>query len=214
MKILKKLLWLGLVFVTLILILTIIANININSSTSIYIKDNPEDLPTCKVGLLLGTSKFLRAGVPNEYFDNRIKAAVELYKSGKIKYILVSGDNGKKYYNEPLDMKKELLKYGIPDSVIYLDNAGFRTFDSIIRAKEVFGQTSYIVISQNFHNKRAVYIARHYNIEAYGYDAKDVSAYNGFRTKVREFFARAKVFIDIFIGKEPKYLGEKITIGE
>jgi len=214
MKILKKLFWFGVTFVILILILTIIANYKINSTTTPYIKDNADELPACKVGLVLGTSKFLRGGVPNEYFDNRIKAAVELYKSGKIKYILVSGDNGKKYYNEPLDMKKELLKSGIPDSAIYLDNAGFRTFDSIIRAKEVFGQTSYIVISQNFHNQRAVYIARYYNIEAYGYNAKDVSAYNGFRTKVREFFARAKVFIDIFIGKEPKYLGEKITIGE
>ena len=209
----KKFLWFIVSLVTLLLILTIIANYQIYSTTTSYIKDNPQDLPTCKVGLLLGTSKFLRAGIPNEYFDNRIKAAVELYKSGKIKYILVSGDNGKKYYNEPLDMKKELLKSGIPDSAIYIDNAGFRTFDSIIRAKEVFGQTSYIVISQNFHNQRAVYIARRYNIEAYGYNAKDVSAYNGFRTKVREFFARSKVFIDIFIGKEPKYLGEKINIG-
>lgn len=210
----KKILWFVLAFTFLVLIFTIIANYKIDSSTTNYIKDNVDDLPACKVGLLLGTSKFLRAGVPNEYFNNRIKAAVELFKSGKIKYILVSGDNGKKYYNEPLDMKKELLKSGIPDSAIYLDNAGFRTFDSVIRGKEIFGQNSYIVISQNFHNQRAVYIARHYNIEAYGYNAKDVSAYNGFRTKVREFFARAKVFIDIFIGKEPKYLGEKIIIGE
>jgi SanA protein len=104
------------------------------------------------------------------------------------------------------------MKAGIPDSVIYLDYAGFRTFDSMIRAKEIFGQNKFIVVSQKFHNERAIFIARKYNMEVYGYNAEDVNAASGFKTKVRELFARVKVFIDVYSGKKPKFLGEKITI--
>jgi SanA protein len=152
-------------------------------------------------------------GSINQYFGNRIIATVELFKAGKIKYILVSGDNGSKGYNEPLDMKNELIQNGIPDAVIYLDYAGFRTFDSVIRANKIFGQTKIISISQKFHNERTVFIARKYNIEAFGYNAKDVDAYMGFKTNVREVFARVKVFVDIMSNKEPKFLGDKIKIG-
>ena len=109
-------------------------------------------------------------------------------------------------------MKKELISAGVPDSVIFLDYAGFRTYDSMIRAKEVFGQTKFIVVSQQFHNERAIFIARQYGIEAYGYNAEDVSAYSGFKTKVRELFARVKVFIDVYTNKKPKFLGEKVIV--
>ena len=109
-------------------------------------------------------------------------------------------------------MKKELISAGVPDSVIFLDYAGFRTFDSMIRAKEVFGQTKFIVVSQQFHNERAIFIARKYGIEAYGYNAEDVDAYSGIKTKIRELFARVKVFIDVYTNKHPKFLGEKIII--
>ena len=191
-----------------------LANYIITSSTKYFISDNLSELPSCKVALLLGTSKNLKSGQPNAYFYNRIKAAVELMKSGKVKYIIINGDNRYSYYNEPQDMKNELIKNGIPDSVIYLDYAGFRTFDSVIRASEIFGQSAFIVVSQQFHNERAIYIARHFNIHAYGYNAKDVNAYNGFKTKTREMFARVKVFIDILIGQKPKFLGEKISVGK
>lgn len=154
----------------------------------------------------------MRNGTKNYFFYNRIAAAETLFKSGKIKFLIISGDNSLSYYNEPEDMKKELVKAGIPDSVIYLDYAGFRTFDSMIRAKEIFGQTKFIVVSQQFHNERAVFIARKYNIEAYGYNAEDVDAYSGFKTKLRELFARVKVFIDVYSNKKPKFLGEKINI--
>jgi SanA protein len=165
------------------------------------------------VGLLLGTSKFLSKGISNPYFQNRIKAAVNLFNAGKIKYIIISGDNAHLSYNEPRDMKKELLSYGIPDSCIFPDYAGFRTFDSVIRCREIFGQEAFTIISQQFHNERAIYIARHNNIAAIGFDAEDVDSYNGFKTNVRELFARVKVFIDIFvIHQEPKFLGDKIQI--
>ena len=188
-------------------------HIIITSSTS-FIKESTDNLPSLKTGLLLGTSRTLKNGKPNEYFYNRTLATVELYNASKIKYIIISGDNSEKDYNEPLDMKNELIKNGIPDSVIYLDYAGFRTFDSVIRAKEIFGQTSLIIISQKFHNQRAVYIARQYGIEAYGFNAKDVNMYSGFKTKFREYFARMKVFIDIYSGTTPKFLGDKIVIGK
>jgi SanA protein len=137
---------------------------------------------------------------------------VELYKKSKIKYVIISGDNSKSTYDEPTDMKNELVKRGIPESVIFLDYAGFRTFDSVIRAQKVFSQTEFTVISQQFHNERAIVIARHYGIKAIGYNAKDVTAYNGFKTKVREKFARVKLFLDFIIGNEPKFLGKKIEI--
>ena len=101
----------------------------------------------------------LKNGNNNLYFDYRILAAVELYKAGKIKYILISGDNRKKDYNEPEEMKKALIQKGVPAKFIYLDYAGFRTLDSVVRAKEVFGQNQLTIISQRFHNERAIYLA-------------------------------------------------------
>ncbi len=193
-------------------ILICFANYKINSFSEGYLYSSTDSVPTCKTAVLLGTSKFMRNGTKNYFFYNRITAAETLFKSGKVQFIIISGDNSLSYYNEPEDMKKELLKVGIPDSVIFLDYAGFRTFDSMIRAKEVFGQTKFIVVSQQFHNERAVFIARKYGIEAYGYNAEDVSAYSGFKTKVRELFARVKVFIDVYTNKQPKFLGEKIII--
>lgn len=189
------------------------ANYSISKESEPYLSNDISGLPEVETGLLLGTGKYLGNGNENYYFNYRIDAALKLFHAGKIRYILISGDNSRKEYNEPQDMKDELVKQGVPDSVIYLDYAGFRTFDSVIRAKEIFGQSRFIVISQKFHNERAVFIARNKGIEAYGYNAKDVTSYRGLKTKVREFFARAKVYVDILFGVEPKFLGEKIKIG-
>lgn len=214
MKFLKRI-WkpaVGVVIVFLLLVWW--ANYRIESSTKEFIKDNVNDLPACKTALLLGTSKVLKHQQLNPYFYHRISAIVDLYKSGKIRYIIVSGDNSIDIYNEPADMKKDLVKNGVPDSVIYLDYAGFRTFDSVVRAKEIFGQDSLIIVSQEFHNQRAVFIARQRDMVAYGYNAEDVDASIGFKTRVREFFARAKVFWDVYTGTKPHFLGEKIKIGK
>ena len=146
------------------------------------------------------------------FFYYRIEAAVSLFKANKVEYIVISGDNSEKYYNEPEDMKAELLKAGIPSDKIYLDYAGFRTYDSIVRMNKIFGQNRFIIISQEFHNRRALYIARSFGMESYGFNAKDVDRYNGFKTKLREQFARVKVFVDLLINKQPKFLGEKIEI--
>ena len=188
------------------------ANHKIETETKNFVSYDIQKLPNEKVGLLLGTSKILKSGWKNLYFFNRIDATEQLYKSGKIKYILISGDNSTKDYSEPEDMQAELLKRGIPADKIVLDFAGFRTLDSVVRAKEIFGQNSFIIISQKFHNERAVFLAQHYGIKAYGFNAKDVNKYFGFKTKVREYFARAKVFVDFLLGVEPKFGGEKVEI--
>jgi len=169
-------------------------------------------IPAHKVGLLLGTSKELHNGHDNPYYDYRIKAAAQLFKAGKIKYIIVSGDNSVKNYNEPEEMRQDLMKDGVDSAVIYLDYAGFRTFDSMVRLREIFGQNSVTVISQAFHNERALYIARREGIEAVGFNAQDVSSRFGLATSVRERFARVKVFVDYLVGKKPKFLGEKVLI--
>ncbi len=208
----KRLFKYGAILLLLIIGFTIFCNWKIVSDTKAYVFDEISDVPEQKTGILLGTSKLLKNGSPNQYFTNRIEAAVQLFEQHKIQYIIVSGDNSSKEYNEPKDMKDALMERGIPEDRIILDYAGFRTFDSVIRAKEIFGQTKYIVISQKFHNQRAVYIARKNGIEAYGYNAEDVKSYGGFKTKVREVLARNKVFIDQLIGQKPKYLGEKIEI--
>ncbi|MFP3592368.1 vancomycin high temperature exclusion protein [Chryseobacterium sp. SIMBA_038] len=188
------------------------ANYSIKKESDASVSYNIADVPETKTALLLGTSKNLNSGLPNAYFYNRIQAAIDLYKSGKIKYIIVSGDNSTKDYNEPEDMLLTLMKYGIPQDRIFLDHAGFRTLDSVVRAKEIFGQTKLVIISQKFHNERAVFLAKKNGIEAYGYNAKDVNKYAGFKTNMREYLAKAKAYWDLIFGVEPKFGGEKILI--
>ena len=177
-----------------------------------FISSDLEDLPKVKTCLLLGTSRNLKGGSPNEYFFNRINACVRLFESGKIQFVLISGDNGTNSYNEPEDMKRELILHGIPEDKIFLDYAGFDTYDSVIRAKKIFGQNTFIVVSQKFHNQRAVYIARRFGIEAYGYNATDVKKMNGVKTKFREYFACVKAYFEVKFNVSPKFLGETIEI--
>lgn len=188
------------------------ANYSIKKDSDAFVSYNITDVPETKTALLLGTSKNLNSGLPNAYFYNRIQATVDLYKAGKIKNIIVSGDNSRKDYNEPEDMLLTLIQYGIPQDKIFLDHAGFRTLDSVIRAKEIFGQTKLVIISQKFHNERAVFLARQNGIEAFGYNAKDVNKYAGFKTNIRECLAKAKAYYDLILGIKPKFGGEKILI--
>lgn len=188
------------------------ANYSIRKESSSFVSYKISDVPETKVALLLGTGKTLSNGMPNAYFYNRIQAAIDLYKSGKIKYIIVSGDNSTKDYNEPEDMQLTLMKYGIPKDRIVMDHAGFRTLDSVIRAKDIFGQNKLVIISQKFHNERAVFLARKNGMEAFGYNANDVNKYAGLKTNLREYLAKAKVYWDLLFGVQPKFGGEKILI--
>ncbi|MBX7224670.1 MAG: YdcF family protein [Chitinophagales bacterium] len=203
-------------FVVGLVIITIIAICNFlvvkNARHAVF--DQTAEIPINKVGLLLGTSKLLSNGQPNLYFEYRIRAATDLFKAKKISKLIVSGDNSRKDYNEPGDMKAELIKRGIPDSVIFLDCAGFSTYESLYRLKAVFLQDSCTIISQKFHNERAIYIARHLGINAIGYNAREVVVWNGLKTKAREKLARVKCVMDIWQKKTPTHLGAPIKIGE
>ena len=209
----KKLLIIALLFVFAFGVWAIFyIDYRITSKTAPYIQSDVNKIAANKVGLLLGTSKYLSNGKLNPFFQNRIKAAVMLYKAQKIKYLILSGDNRLNSYNEPRMMKKELMKMGIPDSVIYFDFAGFRTFDSVIRCRFIFSQTSFTIISQDFHLERAVFIAHYYGINAVGFGADDVAFHSGLTTRIREYFARVKLVWDIYSGYEPRFLGEKIEV--
>ncbi len=185
----------------------------ISSFSAPYVFEEWYNLPKNKCGLLLGTSKYNIRGGINPYFSQRLDAAAMLYRSGKIKFIIASGDNSELNYNEPRTMKMALRDRGIPVENIILDYAGFRTLDSIVRAREIFGQNSITVISQRFHNERAVYIGRNYGINVTGYNADDEEDPSLLVVRLREVFARCKAFIDVkIIMEQPKFLGEKIII--
>ena len=208
-KWLKRIFYSGVALLLLVLLL----NYKVKHDVKESMYDNITETPSKKVGLLLGTAKYVKGGWINLYYTHRITAAVELYKAGKIEYILISGDNGRESYDEPTLMKEDLMAAGIPESAIYLDYAGFRTLDSVVRCKRIFGELDILVISQQFHNERAVYIARAKGMQAIGYNARDVNAKYGFKTRIREYLARTKMFLDLWFGKEPKFLGEEIQIG-
>lgn len=189
-----------------------LSNRQVNAATSGLLYTSVKDIPHNKVGLLLGTGKCLSSGYLNRYYKNRIEAAVALYKAGKIDFILVSGDNSRKDYDEPTTMKEDLIRQGIPEDKIFLDYAGFRTLDSVVRSNAIFGQTSITVISQEFHNQRALYIAKRKGITAVGYNAKDVGKQYGKYTRLRERLARVKMMLDLTFGKKPKFYGDPIAI--
>ncbi|MDP9959058.1 SanA/YdcF family protein [Chryseobacterium lathyri] len=211
-KVIKNIFKIFLLLVVAGIIFIAWANYSIRKESSAFVSYNIADVPETKVALLLGTGKNLNNGMPNAYFYNRIQAAIDLYKSGKIKYIIVSGDNSSKDYNEPEDMQLTLMKYGIPKDRIVMDHAGFRTLDSVVRAKEIFGQNKLVIISQKFHNERAVFLARKNGMEAFGYNANDVNKYAGLKTNLREYLAKTKVYWDLLFGVQPKFGGEKILI--
>ncbi len=176
--------------------------------------ENVDKLPVAKVGLVFGTSDRYR-GRENKYFRYRINAAVEVWNSGKVETLIVSGDNREEDYNEPEKMKIALMEEGVPRDRIVCDYAGLRTLDSVVRAKEIFGASTILVISQKFQNERAIYIAQANGMKAYGYNAQDVQFEAGFKTKVREIGARVKMWLDVhFLDTKPTHLGDKVSLPE
>ena len=215
---LKKL-WQSIFFIVIISAIVMFAiDVYISDNSKGRIYDSLEKVPKKGVALVLGTAKYIKKGKINYFYKYRIEAAANLYKAKKIKAILVSGDNATKYYNEPVRMKRDLIKLGVPKSKIYLDYAGFRTLDSIKRAKKIFGLNSFIIVSQKFHLQRAIFIANKSGIDAIGFVAKDIpNTKAALRMRLREYLARVKAFLDIYIlHTTPKFFGkfEKIYIKE
>jgi SanA protein len=167
-------------------------------------------LPNNEIGLLLGTVRDAKGGIENPFFHYRISAAAELWKEGKIKHIIVSGDNHVSGYDEPTDMMLALIEEGVPANCITMDYAGFRTLDSVVRCKKIFGQNKFTIISQEFHNERALFIANNTEgIEAVAYNAKAVPFSFHPKTFLREYIARVKCVMDVFVlNTKPKFLGK------
>ncbi len=211
MKARKVIKWM-LIPALLLLGLVVVCYTTVSSYSKDRLYDTVEYIPYRRAALVLGTSPWDRNGDPNRFYNARIKACVDLYNARKIDRIIVSGDNHHISYNEPEAMRASLVEMGIPNEVIFLDYAGFRTFDSVVRAREVFGQQSFTVVSQKFHNERAIFIAGKKGIDAVGYNASGVGLNYGLMTYVRELFARCKVYLDLATGKKPHFLGEPVDL--
>lgn len=194
-------------------IFTVVVNCNVDSAAAGRIYGDIASVPHNRVALLLGTSPLNRNGRPNSYFTNRINTAASLFHAGKVDYILASGDNHTLYYNEPIAMRDSLRAHGVPADRIVLDYAGFRTLDSVVRAKEIFGCDSLTIISQADHSARALFLARNSGIEAIALQAPlRAGRWVRIRMAVREWLARDKMMLDIWFGKKPHFLGEKLPI--
>ncbi len=199
----------------MIVIVTIVALIFIDTYISkqaeLDLYSNIKKVPAKKAALVLGTAKYIAKGKKNYFYTYRIRATVQLFKSGKVKAIVVSGDNGTKYYDETTRMQKDLIKAGIPSRYITLDYAGFRTLDSVVRAEAIFDLKDYIIVSQKFHLERALFIAKAKGQKVIGFMAKDIpGTAAAYRMKAREYLARAKAFLDVYIlHTEPKFYGKK-----
>ncbi len=170
--------------------------------------DTPDKVLPREYALLLGTSKFTYSGMVNPYYRYRIVAAAELYKAGKVKKIIASGDNSTKYYNEPATMRADLVASGIPERDIIMDFAGLRTLDSVVRCRDKFGVSAPVIITQEYHAHRALFLAKKFGLEgavAYAAKSPDTLTYR-LRNELRESLARAKAVLDFYVLKTtPKY---------
>lgn len=170
------------------------------------------EVPSRDVALVLGTRRMTPDGRwANPHFAHRIEAAAALYRAGKVKRLLVSGDNHVRGYDEPSDMRDALVAAGVPAEAVSLDYAGFRTLDSVVRARKVFGQTQLMIVSEAFHNYRALFICRYCGIDAVAFNAQPVSLRVSCWPAVREYLARVKVVLDLYVLRtQPKFLGEPV----
>lgn len=185
----------------------------VSRSASGRIFGSAQDVPRRPVAVVLGCVKMMKGGWVNPFFKARIAAAAALYREDKVSALIVSGDNHTKGYDEPTDMKEALIAEGVPEHRIFCDYAGFRTLDSMVRAKEVFGQSRFIIVSQHFHNERALYIARRKGLDAIALDAGDIPFRWAKGTYLREYLARAKAVLDVeVLGTRPRFLGEPVEI--
>lgn len=183
-------------------------NLDVLSSANGRVYSNAKELPAHNVALVLGTSPKTQQGTPNLFFERRMKAATELYKTGKVKKLLVSGDNSTRYYDEPTAMKNALIKRGVPEKDIALDYAGFRTLDSVIRANRVFGLSDCVIVTDDFHLPRALFVAKKQGMDADGFQTEPLPRSVSPWTYTREIAARTMMWFDVrVLNRQPKFLG-------
>lgn len=214
MRIMKRSLIGCITLVIIFIAFTIYANIVVEKHSAPHIYPMTDNsIPYNRVSLLLGTNPLARNGRPNTYFTSRISAACELFNNHKTDFIIVSGDNHSKAYDEPSAMRDSLIAHGIPADRIYLDYAGFRTLDSVVRAKQIFGCDTLTIISQRDHAARALYLAKANSINAVAFAAPlKAGRKTRMRLTIREWLARDKMLFDLWTEKKPHFLGDKIVI--
>ncbi|WP_416440862.1 vancomycin high temperature exclusion protein [Leeuwenhoekiella sp. A16] len=194
-----------------LIVFTLSLSYHIQKISKPYIYDSPSKLPETYTVIVLGAS-VKRDGKLSTILRDRVESALRLYRLGKVKRFLLSGDNGTAYYNEPMAMKKYLLERGVPETDIFLDFAGFDTYNSVFRASYIFNVDKAIVVSQHFHLPRVIYIARSMNLDYYGFNG-DLHNYDlASRNQIREKLASVKAWGELLINREPHFKGEKIPI--
>lgn len=200
--------------ITLVLFVVLVVTVDrwVSWQAEDHLVTSIEEVDNVQVAVVLGTSKYLGRTL-NEYYSHRIDAAINLYNEGKVSHFLLSGDNAHRSYNEPWTMKRDLLRANVPEPAIHLDYAGFRTLDSIVRAKKIFDTDNFLIITQKFHCERALVIAQHYDINAKCLAVSGPVSKTGYSVRLREVFARTKAMLDLYVmNTQPKFLGPKEPI--
>ena len=199
MKRRRQILYSSIAILAILVIIVALCNISVDRNAEGRTFSNINDVPTMQTALLLGTNPKTRDGKrPSSFYLARINATAELYKHGKFRQLIISGDK-REGYDEPQTMRHDLIERGVPDSIIMMDGQGYRTLLSLRNSKQYFGVHDMIIISQKWHNERSIFLADKMNIKAVGYNADDVSHPRAIWTHIRELLARVKLFIDLYV---------------
>ena len=199
MKRRRQILYSSIAILVILAIIVALCNISVDRNAEGRTFSNINDVPTMQTALLLGTNPKTRDGKrPSSFYMARIKATAELYKHGKFKQLIISGDK-REGYDEPQTMRHDLIERGVPDSIITMDGQGYRTLLSMRNIKQHFRVNKMIIISQKWHNERSIFLADKMNIKAVGYNADDVRHPRAIWTHIRELLARVKLFIDLYV---------------
>ena len=199
MKRRRQILYSSIAILAILVIIVALCNISVDRNAEGRTFSNINDVPTMQTALLLGTNPKTRDGKrPSSFYLARINATAELYKHGKFRQLIISGDK-REGYDEPQTMRHDLIERGVPDSIIMMDGQGYRTLLSLRNSKQYFGIHDMIIISQKWHNERSIFLADKMNIKAVGYNADDVSHPRAIWTHIRELLARVKLFIDLYV---------------
>lgn len=199
MRLMLGLLLLGGALALILVLAAWLADKRIDRFAAPYVADDPKALPDVDVALVLGAAPIGPEGGPNRYFEYRLDAAAALWRAGKVKFLLVSGDRRPPDYDEPSAMRAGLIARGVPANTIYRDFAGVRTRTSVLRAKSVFGQQRLIIVSQGFHAARAIFLARSEGVEAWGFAARDVVRAYSIFTELRRYPSALRAYYDVRI---------------
>ena len=208
----KKVIICILVIIAIMIIGVVSINIYVKKSTKKQIKNEDECEEITEVDCIIVLGAAVWGDKPSPMLEDRLLEGIELYQKGVSKKIIMSGDHGQNEYDEVNIMQQFAIEKGIPSEDIFMDHAGFSTYDSIYRAKEIFGAKKIIIVTQEYHLYRALHIANRLGIEAYGVGADPRQYVGAFNREVREILARNKDFVKCIIKPNPKYLGDKIPI--